>query len=381
MPEVAVSPVARASRARVVAAEKVLAGGGTCLILDASGAILVHAVEPFDEPGLGEWLTVHSPATLLLTGTRAQALGLAATATSCVALELDPAITSSTLFALVGPSLPGGARSLGEGYRLRLATRVEEAAVELAKRAGLIPAVLARAANAETRADVVVEAEAIFARSRDDLATLRPLVEARLPIAATEHARLVLFRSASGAVEHLALVVGDPARQPSPLVRLHSECFTGDVFGSLRCDCGAQLEAALTQMAEEEAGVLVYLRQEGRGIGLLNKLRAYRLQDQGLDTVDANTHLGFLPDERDYAFAAKMLRLLGIERVRLITNNPDKLEALSRHGIAVVERVPSAIPPNRHNRFYLETKARRSGHLLRILGNGITGVPIEGGAG
>jgi GTP cyclohydrolase II len=127
--------------------------------------------------------------------------------------------------------------------------------------------------------------------------------------------------------------------------------------------------------------VLVYLRQEGRGIGLLNKLRAYRLQDQGLDTIDANTHLGFLPDERDYAFAAAMLRALGITRLRLITNNPEKLEALARHGLEIVERVPSSVPVNRHNLFYLETKARRSGHLLRALGAGLGGLPAGRGAG
>ncbi|MDW8370404.1 MAG: GTP cyclohydrolase II [Geminicoccaceae bacterium] len=375
------TPIARGSRARVVAAERVLSGGGTCLVHHGGEAILVHAVEPLDGPGLAEWLAGGAGATLLLTGTRAQALGLAVPAASCCALELDPAIGPTGLASLVGPGLPSGPRGLPEGCRLRLGSTVEEAAVDLAKRAGLIPAVLARPAGPEARADVSVEAEAILARSRDDLATLRPLVEARLPIAATEHGRLVLFRSASGAVEHLAFLVGEPAAEPAPLVRLHSECFTGDVFGSLRCDCGPQLEAALAQMAEEGAGVLLYLRQEGRGIGLLNKLRAYRLQDQGLDTVDANTHLGFLPDERDYAFAAQMLRTLGIQRLRLITNNPEKLEALARHRVEIVERVPSSVPANRHNLFYLETKARRSGHLLRAFGAGLGGVPAGRGTG
>lgn len=375
------TPGERGTRARVVAAERVLSGGGTCLLHDGETAILVHAVEPLDEPGLAEWLAATPPATLLLTGTRAQALGLAVPAAACVALELGAGITPAMLAALVGPGLPSAPRGLPEGCTLRLGTRLEEAAVDLAKRAGLIPAVLARPAGSEVRADVSVEAVAILARSRDDLATLRPLVEARLPVAATEHGRLVLFRSASGAVEHLAFLVGDPAREPAPLVRLHSECFTGDVFGSLRCDCGEQLDGALARMAEEGAGVLVYLRQEGRGIGLLNKLRAYRLQDQGLDTVDANTHLGFLPDERDYAFAAAMLRTLGITRLRLITNNPEKLETLARHGVEIVERVPSSVPANRHNLFYLETKARRSGHLLRSLGVGLGGLPAGRGTG
>jgi GTP cyclohydrolase II len=366
----------------VVAAERVLSGGGTCLVQDSDHAIVIHAVDPLDESGLAAWLAGDGPSALLITGTRAQALGLAVPAASCAALELGVGVVPAGLLSLVGPGLPTAGRGLPEGCRLRLASRVEEAAVDLAKRAGLMPAVLARPAAPEARADVAVEAGAILARSRDDLATLRPLVEARLPVAATERGRLVLFRSASGAVEHLAFVVGDPIAEAAPLVRLHSECFTGDVFGSLRCDCGDQLDAALAQMAEEGAGVLVYLRQEGRGIGLLNKLRAYRLQDQGLDTVDANTHLGFLPDERDYAFAAAMLRMLGIERLRLITNNPEKLDALARHGVAVVERVPSSVPANQHNLFYLETKARRSGHLLRSLGAGLGGgLPLGRGAG
>lgn len=375
------SPAQRTARARVVAAERVLAGGGTCLVQDPEGAVLIHAVDPLGEPGLAGWLAQGGPSVLLITGTRAQALGLAVPAAGCAALELGSSITPTGLLGLVGPGLPVAGCGLPEGCRLRLGTPLEEAAVDLAKRAGLMPAVLARPKGPDERADVTVDAQAILARSRDDLATLRPLVEARLPIAAAERGRLVLFRSASGAVEHLAFLVGDPAAEAAPLVRLHSECFTGDVFGSLRCDCGDQLDAALAQMAEEGAGVLVYLRQEGRGIGLLNKLRAYRLQDQGLDTIDANTHLGFLPDERDYAFAAAMLRMLGIERLRLITNNPEKLEALSRHGVTVVERVPSSVPANRHNLFYLETKARRSGHLLRAFGAGLGGVPVERSTG
>ena len=212
--------------------------------------------------------------------------------------------------------------------------------------------------------------------------TLRHVADADFP-SEFGHFRIHGFQGCRGDVceEAVVLVMGDPQGLP-PLVRIHSQCFTGDVFGSLRCDCGEQLDSALAQMAEEGAGVLVYLRQEGRGIGLLNKLRAYRLQDQGLDTVDANTHLGFLPDERDYAFAAAMLRMLGIERVRLITNNPEKLDALARHGVTIVERVPSSVPANQHNLFYLETKARRSGHLLRALtGARHGGVPAGRGTG
>jgi GTP cyclohydrolase II len=164
--------------------------------------------------------------------------------------------------------------------------------------------------------------------------------------------------------EALALMHGALDGEDAPLVRLHSECLTGDVLGSLRCDCGQQLAAALEQIAQAPCGVLLYLRQEGRGIGLANKIRAYALQDQGLDTVDANLALGLPVDRREYASAAEILRQLGLTRVRLLTNNPLKSAALKRHGIEIVERVPIAVPPNAVNSAYLRTKADRMGHLL-----------------
>ena len=162
--------------------------------------------------------------------------------------------------------------------------------------------------------------------------------------------------------EHFALRIGDPG--PSCLVRIHSECLTGDVFGSQRCDCGEQLNVALKVMIEHGSGILIYLHQEGRGIGLANKLKAYELQDQGMDTVDANVHLGFLPDHRDYRVAAQMLQDLQLTSIRLMTNNPDKLESLSGLGIQIDARVPVEIPSGKYNEAYLNTKARRMGHLL-----------------
>jgi GTP cyclohydrolase II len=164
--------------------------------------------------------------------------------------------------------------------------------------------------------------------------------------------------------EALALIHGTPQPEAPPLVRLHSECLTGDVLGSLRCDCGEQLQTALALVGEADAGVLLYLRQEGRGIGLVNKIRAYALQDRGLDTVDANLALGLPVDRREYASAAAILRSLGLIRVRLLTNNPLKHAALERHGVEVVERVPLIAPPNAVNHSYLRTKADRMGHLL-----------------
>jgi GTP cyclohydrolase II len=168
--------------------------------------------------------------------------------------------------------------------------------------------------------------------------------------------------------DHIAIVHGDVVGRHAVLTRLHSECLTGDALGSLRCDCRDQLEHALRRIAEEEHGLVLYLRQEGRGIGLLNKIRAYSLQDGGLDTVEANQALGFRDDERDYAVAAHMIQSLDVRSVRLLTNNPAKIDGLTQYGVTVAGRVPHVIPANPYNRFYLETKASRSGHWIDLDG-------------
>jgi GTP cyclohydrolase II len=199
--------------------------------------------------------------------------------------------------------------------------------------------------------------------THEDAGRLAIVARARLPVEGAEHAEIIAFRTPEAAGEHVALLIGEPDGNP-PLVRLHSECLTGDVLGSLKCDCGPQLHAAIRAMAQSGWGILLYLRQEGRGIGLINKLRAYALQDQGFDTVDANTRLGFAVDARNFALAGQMLRLLGQERIRLLTNNPDKVAALEACGIAVAERVPHKLPPNPHNARYLATKRDRTGHQL-----------------
>lgn len=216
----------------------------------------------------------------------------------------------------------------------------------------------------------------LLARCGTVLATPRPLpiragmriaAEAKLP---TRHGefRLVAFEGGKDGKEHVALVRGDVRRAHRVPVRVHSECLTGDAFGSERCDCRDQLEAALRALAKEEHAVLLYLRQEGRGIGLANKVRAYALQEQGLDTNEANEALGFQADERDYAVAADMLAALGVRSIRLMTNNPDKISALEFHGVRVESRIPHEIPPTEHNARYLRTKRERSGHLLRSFG-------------
>jgi GTP cyclohydrolase II len=211
---------------------------------------------------------------------------------------------------------------------------------------------------------LIVSAQAIEHYDVHAAEALEPVSEARVPLAGAPETRIVTFRPADGGGEHLAIVIGRPDPGKPVLTRLHSECLTGDLLGSLRCDCGDQLRGAIDALAQGGGGILLYLAQEGRGIGLVNKLRAYGLQDQGFDTVDANEQLGFDDDERVYQPAARMLRCLGFSRVRLLTNNPAKVGALVRHGIEVVERVQHSFPSNEHNWTYLQTKAKRSGHLL-----------------
>ena len=232
------------------------------------------------------------------------------------------------------------------------------AVLALARSAGLLPALWLLESDAS---DASVSLEDIV-RER-----INPSVEivarAKLPLDELPPTQIVAFRATDDGQEHVALVIGAFAGKP-PLVRLHSECLTGDVFGSLKCDCGPQLKEALRIIGASGGGVLLYLRQEGRGIGLANKVRAYGLQDRGLDTVDANRRLGFADDERDYGHAAAMLRTLGIEEVRLLTNNPQKVKGVEAAGIRVAERVPHQMPTNPHNADYLATKRKKSGHLL-----------------
>ena len=231
------------------------------------------------------------------------------------------------------------------------------AAIRLARIAGLLPAFFIDGIDPEVTIDPVA------IDRHQDATALRIATRARLPVAGAEDAEIVAFRAPDSGDEHVALLIGQPDGRP-PLVRLHSECLTGDVLGSLKCDCGPQLHAAIHAIAAHGWGILLYLRQEGRGIGLVNKLRAYRLQDQGFDTVDANTRLGFAVDARDFGVAARMLALMGQDRVRLLTNNPAKVAGLEAAGTMVVERIPHHLPPNPHNERYLATKRDRTGHQL-----------------
>ena len=247
-------------------------------------------------------------------------------------------------------------------------------AVQLVKFARLLPSViLSRIPYAEmtrlsgwSKSDSLL---AVDARLIDSLPEMRAqrlvkAVSAQVPLIDSEETRLIAFRPVDGGEEHVAIVIGDPDVTQGVLVRLHSQCLTGDLLGSLRCDCGDQLRGAIKAISEYGGGVVVYLAQEGRDIGLVNKLRAYNLQDLGSDTVEANHQIGFEVDERIYAPAAEILKQLGIKKVKLLTNNPNKIDQLASTGIEVVERVKHAFPPNPHNREYLKTKAAKTGHLF-----------------
>lgn len=330
--------------------------GGSAVVTGSGTAWTVRAVEdiaaPVDPAG----------SYLLLTPERARALGIAAKGEGMIAFAIDPTWTPEDLRALADPlaerSVPLSDRAAAG------ADAIQSAAIALVKMAKRLPAAVIAPATEKDERRPRVSAEAVAAHPRLAGRSLRPVSEARVPLAEVPEARVVVFRPADGGAEQMAVVVGQPKAGEPVLCRLHSECFTGDVLGSMRCDCGEQLKGALRRMAEEGAGVLLYLAQEGRNIGLANKLRAYRLQDRGMDTVDANLHLGFRSDERLWHGAARMLEHLGIDRVRLLTNNPDKVTDLRTHGVEVVERVPHAFAANDHNRAYLRTKALRSGHAL-----------------
>lgn len=250
----------------------------------------------------------------------------------------------------------------------------ESAAVQLTKQARLLPAAVVANIDDPMANDLTawaarhdmfeVDAGDVFQHEKTVARTLKRVSEARVPLFDAENTRVIAYRPQDGGLEHLAIVIGEPAANAPVLVRLHSECFTGDLLGSLKCDCGDQLRGAISEIAHQKAGVLLYLAQEGRGIGLVNKLRAYELQDRGFDTLDANEQLGFDADERVYLPAAQILRELGFLQIRLLTNNPDKIAALTHCGIDVVEHVQHAFPSNKHNEQYLDTKVRRSGHLI-----------------
>jgi GTP cyclohydrolase II len=361
---------ARAAARRVDRAASDLRRGMPVMLSGLQGrgvAISVETASPADVAELLDLAT--GPAALALTARRANVLHILPSGHPVQLVPLGDRITADLASSIADPAgdLSGGLR--GPFPQVKDAPpEYALAAVALAKIARLLPAAIVAPlddmAPAEAAGLMSVEISEVFARDAAAADALMPVTSARVPLWGAENTRLLAFRPADGGLEHLAIVVGDPPRDKPVLARLHSECFTGDLLGSMKCDCGEQLRGALQSIAEEGGGVLLYMAQEGRGIGLINKIRAYALQDQGFDTVDANLRVGFETDERLFAPAAEMLKRLGIGAVRLMTNNPDKVAGLAAEGIDVAERVQHSFPSNPHNAEYLQTKKNRTGHYL-----------------
>ena len=348
-------PLERLNRARAD-----LRVGLPVVLTDGATTALVAAAETLDASRLTA-LRGLGPPVVALTAHRAATLKARAYDGDVARIVLPPDEGVDWIEALADPAddlthpMKGPLVSQREG-----SADIHRAALRLVKSAQLLPAavVVMGAAPPEglTRLSI---ADTTAPETR-----LTPVIAARLPMRLAGAGRLHVFRPEDGGVEHYAIEVGRPMRDGPVLTRLHSACFTGDVLGSLKCDCGPQLHAALAAMHDAGAGVLLYLNQEGRGIGLANKMRAYSLQDQGFDTVEANHRLGFEDDERDFRLGAELLKKMGFSQVRLLTNNPRKVAMLEKGGITVVERVPLHVGQTAENAGYLATKAAKSGHIL-----------------
>ena len=326
------------------------------------GTHLVAAVETL-APARLEAIRALGRPVLALTERRAETLKARAYDDGLARVIVPPDADHAWLRALADPSGDLMTPMKGPLFTEREGDATPHlAGLALAKSAQLLPAVLV--VRAEPLPGLTQLAPGPLLARLAHEAAMAPVAAANLPLIAAERSRLHIFRPDDGGAEHYAIEIGDPPRDAPVLARLHSACFTGDVIGSLKCDCGPQLAAALDQIAAEGAGVLLYMNQEGRGIGLANKMRAYALQDQGFDTVEANHRLGFEDDERDFRLGAEILKALGFTSVRLLTNNPRKIAMMEGSGVAVAERVPLTVGQTAQNRAYLATKAAKSGHLL-----------------
>jgi GTP cyclohydrolase II len=344
------------------------AGRPIILAWEEEMAVLLP-VDGMTDAGLSAFRQLCRPARpyLLITARRARTLGLNAMP---VGLAIGDLYDAAAIFSLAAD------RQNTRRLEIVPAGACADAGIELAKLAQRLPALLMAPASAAADASepplIRVCAQAVARFRRSAIESIAIAAETTIPINGGSPVRFVVFRDGLGGTP-VAVIVGKPdLAQPVP-VRLHSACLTGDVFGSRRCDCGDQLRLALPQLEQHGGGIVLYLEQEGRGLGLANKIRTYQLQDAGLDTVDANTMLGFDDDERDYGLAVRMLQMLGCTRVRLLTNNPAKLDALSRAGIDVSGRVPLQGPINADNRRYLAAKATRAGHKLDHILRSFTG--------
>lgn len=334
------------------------------VVKDAERAIIVAAVETLSAERLATLANLTHPPHLAITARRAETLKARAYDGDLARIVLPQDAGIDWLNAVADPAddlkspMKGPLAALRDG-----AADLDRLALRILKSARLLPAALIVPATDIPKGLTLLLAQPTR-QILDTSSPLDPIISARVPLALAEKSRLHVFRPDDGGEEHYAIEIGRPPRDKPVLARLHSACFTGDILGSLKCDCGPQLHGALAQMGTEGAGVLLYLNQEGRGIGLANKMRAYSLQDQGFDTVEANHRLGFEDDERDFRLGASLLQKMGFSSVRLLTNNPNKIAMMERAGIAVTERVPLKVGENPHNTAYLATKAAKSGHLL-----------------
>lgn len=353
---------------RLARARTDLQMGVPVVINDSERAALVMAAETLTPERLGDLRALGGTPALAITARRAETLKARAYDGDLARVALPAEADASWVQCIADPAQDLESPMKGPLFTQRdNPADLHRIALALTKAARLLPAALVLVRNANGFADLsglTMLAAKSTAKMLDDTAPLSPVAAARVPLAVSEAGRVHVFRPEDGGEEHYVVEIGAPDRQAPVLARLHSACFTGDLMGSLKCDCGPQLRAALAQMGAEGAGVLLYLNQEGRGIGLANKMRAYALQDQGFDTVEANHRLGFEDDERDFRIGAKILKTLGFSAVRLMTNNPGKLQMMQDNGITVAERVPLIVGEGALNRAYLATKARKSGHLL-----------------
>ena len=330
--------------------------------VQAGGALwLVAAVETLGQARWDAMLDLGAP-VLALTSWRAETLHIPVYDTDLVRVELPRKADLSWLKAVADPSIDLATPLKGPFKAARGGeVGAHRAAIALCKKATLLPAVLVVAVEALPEGLLELDVQDIASAGST---RLHEVSSARVPLEVSKLGRVHVFRPDDGSEEHYAIEIGNADRSQPVLARLHSACFTGDLMGSLKCDCGPQLRAALAQIGEEGAGVLLYMNQEGRGIGLANKMRAYSLQDQGFDTVEANHRLGFEDDERNFELGAQMLKAMGFEAVRLLTNNPAKLAKMNSSGVSVAERVALKVGENPHNVEYLSVKAKKSGHLL-----------------
>ena len=318
----------------------------------------------------------HNQPHLILSAKRVQTLGLGQFKNQAVCVEMGKALRPDLIEGLVNPLASVSKNDFFDIPFIDAPLKSgENAAIGLTKLARLIPAAITvRLENNKRPEDLnqwlkdnhllYLKTDDIFGYEEAAARSLRAVSDAQVPLADAPNTKIVAFRPSDGGIEHLAIIIGEPDPREPVLIRIHSECFTGDLVGSLRCDCGDQLRGAIKTIAERGSGILLYLAQEGRGIGLVNKLRAYKLQDSGVDTFDANEQLGFDADERIYLPAAQILSHLGINQVQLMTNNPEKVSVLQSCNVDVVERVEHAFPTNKHNEPYIFAKATKGGHYL-----------------